>query len=119
MDTYSGNIKIFSNNNNKIKMPEVQTAPIEVETTKEQKGEVVFFKNISYPTPTKLANITEALRYFALSLITTVAAASGTTADALFSLAQSKWIVFWLTIVIFFLKAIDIGVGVRPPEQNK
>lgn len=84
---------------------------IEVDVTKQQTGKITFFSNVNYPTPTKLALITKALRYFSVGVITSIA---GTD---LFTAYQAKAITFGLGLFILLLGGIDIAIGVKPEEE--
>lgn len=89
-----------------------QPEKIEVDTTKTTSGKVTFFGKISNPTPTLLARITKALRYFAVSLITMI---SGTD---LLSGGQAKITNFCLGVFILALGCVDIVIGVEPENKN-
>lgn len=84
---------------------------VEVDTTKQSKGKIVFSAN--FPTPTLLARITKALRYFAVSLITMVSATD------LFDGGQAKIISFCLGVFILLTGAVDIMIGVKPDDKNE
>lgn len=85
---------------------------IQVDTTTVTKGKVTVFGKMSNPTPTLLAKITKALRYFSVSLITMVAATD------LFSGGQAKIISFCLGAFILLLGGIDIVIGVEPDKKH-
>lgn len=86
---------------------------IEAETSETIKGKVrVLGKGWANPTPTKLANITKALRYFMVGCITMVSGSD------LFSGGQAKIINFCLGVGILFLGAVDLGVGVEPDKKQ-
>lgn len=94
-------------------MPE-QPEPIQVDTTKEEKGQVKFFTKGAFKgdTPTILARVTEGIRYFATALIATVGATD------LFTGRQPKIICFILAVVILLCGTIDKAVGVVPKENG-
>lgn len=90
------------------------TEPVQVETTKVSTGTIRFgSKGFGNPTPTLLARITKALRYFCVGLITMI---SGTD---IFSGVQAKLICFCLGAFILLLGGIDMAVGVEPEKLEK
>lgn len=88
------------------------TDEVQVDTTKITTGKVTFFGPINNPTPTLLARVTKALRYFAVSLITMVSATD------LFSGGQAKIVSFCLGVFILLLGGVDIVIGVEPDKQS-
>jgi len=70
--------------------------PVQVDTTKQTVGTVkVGIKGMQNPTPTLLARVTKALRYFAVSLITMISATDLLTGNQAkvtnFCLGVSYW----------------------------
>lgn len=57
-------------------MPPDTNEPIQVDTTKEQKGEIKILTKGAFKgdTPTMLARVTEGIRYFCAGLVVTVGA---------------------------------------------
>lgn len=86
---------------------------VQVDTTAVTKGKVTFFGNVKNPTPTILARVTKALRYFAVSLITMVSATD------LFTGGQAKIISFCLGVFILLLGGVDIVIGVEPEKKEQ
>lgn len=89
-----------------------QVEKVEVDTTKLTAGKVTFFGPIKNPTPTLLARITKALRYFAVSLITMISATD------LLSGGQAKVTNFCLGVFILALGCVDIVIGVEPESKQ-
>lgn len=87
------------------------TDEIVVDTTTVSKGKVTVFGNINNPTPTILARVTKAMRYFATAMITMVGATD------LFSGGQAKIICFILGVTILALGTVDIVIGVEPEKK--
>lgn len=86
---------------------------IQVDTTKQTEGTIrIGAKGIANPTPTLLARVTKALRYFAVSLITMVSATD------LFDGGQAKVISFCLGVFILALGGVDIVIGVEPDKKE-
>ncbi len=92
-------------------MPD-QAEVIQVDTTKSQKGTVKFFGNPKLKTPTILARVTKALRYFSVGIITMVSATD------LFSGGEAKIINFGLGVFILLLGSVDMFVGVEPEVKQ-
>ena len=86
---------------------------VEVDTTKLTTGKVTFFGPIKNPTPTLLARVTKALRYFAVSLITMISATD------LLSGGQAKVTNFCLGVFILALGGVDIVIGVEPDKKEQ
>ncbi len=96
--------------------PAVDEQIIQVDETKIVKGKVTLMKGEKWwlkSTPTILARITQALRYFCVAIIGSVSATD------LFTGRQAKLINFGLSIFIYFLGAVDVMVGVEPAEREK
>ena len=91
---------------------ETQPEKVEVDTTKLTTGKVTFFGPIKNPTPTLLARITKALRYFAVSLITMISATDLLTGG------QAKVTNFCLGVFILALGCVDIVIGVEPEKKE-
>ena len=90
--------------------PEIEK--VEVETTKDTVGTIrVGVKGMQNPTPTLLARVTKALRYFAVSLITMISATDLLTGG------QAKVTNFCLGVFILALGGVDIVIGVEPDKQ--
>lgn len=92
-------------------MPETNE-PIQVDTTKVTKGAIKYFGSPSLPTPTILARVTKALRYFCTSLIVMINSAS------IFDAQDATIYSFWIGAFILVLGGIDIIVGVEPETKQ-
>lgn len=93
----------------------MENEKIEVETSKTIKGNVTLFSKGFWKkdTPTTLAILTKAARYFTVGIIGLIAASD------LFTAHQSKVITLILSAFILFLGSIDLAVGVEPEDKNK
>lgn len=85
----------------------------QVESTVVEKGKITANWNPfnSNKTPTILARVTKALRYFCVGII------GLTSTSNQFTASQATAIAFWLTVVFFLLGAIDIVVGIEPESK--
>ena len=90
---------------------ELKQDEVQVDTTSITKGKVTFFGPVKNPTPTLLARVTKALRYFAVSLITMISATDLLTGG------QAKVTNFCLGVFILALGGVDIIIGVEPDKQ--
>lgn len=95
-------------------MPPDTNEPIQVDTTKEQKGEIKILTKGAFKgdTPTMLARVTEGIRYFCAGLVVTVGATDLLTGK------QAKVVCFVLGIVVLVCGAIDKAVGVVPKQNG-
>lgn len=76
-------------------------------------GNIKFNLNqINNPTPEKWKRISNAARYFFVSLITMVSATD------LFSTKESKIICFVLGVLVLMSGAIDVFLGVEPQKDS-
>lgn len=85
---------------------------IQVDTTKVTKGTIKYFASPSLPTPTILARVTKALRYFCTSLIIMINSAS------IFEASEATVYSFWIGAFILLLGGVDIVVGVEPESKQ-
>lgn len=85
----------------------------QVESTVVEKGKIKASWNPfnSNRTPTILARVTKALRYFCVGII------GLTSTSNQFTASQATAIAFWLAVVILLLGAVDVVVGIEP--ENK
>lgn len=87
---------------------------VQADVTKHIVGKIRYFgKGIGNPTPTLLARVTKALRYFCTGLITMVSGSD------LFTGGQAKLISFVLGLVILGLGGVDMFVGVEQQPAEK
>ena len=85
----------------------------QVESTVVEKGKIKANWNPfnSNRTPTILARVTKALRYFCVGIITV------TSTSNMFDASQSTRIAFWISCTILVLGAVDIVVGIEPESK--
>lgn len=95
-------------------MPEEIDEKIQVDTTKVTAGKIRIGGKgfLSRATPSMLARVNKALRYFAVSLITMI---SGTD---LFTGGQVKITCFCLGVFILALGGVDILIGVETEKKE-
>lgn len=86
--------------------------PHEIEITKPimSKGKIGF--SFVDPAPEKLKRIIKALNYFIAGLVTTVGATD------IFTGGQAKVICFILGIAVLALGSLELGLGVKPSEDQ-
>ena len=93
-------------------MPE-EAERVVIEKPVEKTGTIRMGLNqINNPTPVIWKRICTASRYFIVSLIGLISASD------LFTGGQAKLLIFCGTVLIFLIGAIEIFIGVEPPEKK-